>query len=146
MRDTTPEIYDEENNTDTHFEVAISHNNALGYIEYDKDTRKISINIADNDAIKKVTDFLQKDLEIGLPQKTLTDFQNTIIKPLADIKSLQIALTRLWEATGVHVDWSRPVSYVKTHPSYWEKKYIFHERTSCRKHSTSLDHIIYEEE
>ena len=26
---------------------------------------------------------------------------------------LQLALTRLWEVTDVHVDWSRPVDYVK---------------------------------
>ena len=29
------------------------------------------------------------------------------------METLQLALTRLWEATDVHVDWSRPVDYVK---------------------------------
>ena len=28
-------------------------------------------------------------------------------------KHFKLALTRLWEATDVHVDWSRPVDYVK---------------------------------
>ena len=46
------------------------------------------------------------------------DFTTEKINPLADVKSLKTALTRLWNQTGVHVDWSRPVDYVKEHPHY----------------------------
>ena len=41
------------------------------------------------------------------------DFTTITINPLDDVETLQLALTRLWEATDVHVDWSRPVDYVK---------------------------------
>ena len=46
------------------------------------------------------------------------DFTHETIDPLADLKSLQTALTRLWGATNVSVDWSRPVEYVRLHPHY----------------------------
>lgn len=116
------EILTQENiaikNQENCFEVAISHNNALGFIEYNALTKKATITIADEKAKKAVENFLQKDLKIGLPQDSLSDFKETIIKPLQDIRNLQIALTRLWEETDVHVDWSRPVDYVRLHPSY----------------------------
>ena len=46
------------------------------------------------------------------------DFTQETIDPQGDRASFELALTRLWEATQVHVDWSRPVEYVKTHPRY----------------------------
>ena len=46
------------------------------------------------------------------------DFTTEKIDPLANEESLKLALTRLWNATKVHVDWSRPVDYVKAHPHY----------------------------
>ena len=46
------------------------------------------------------------------------DFTPEEIDPLADVKSFKLALTRLWNETKVHVDWSRPVDYVKAHSSY----------------------------
>ena len=39
-------------------------------------------------------------------------FADAVVDP-DDVETLQLALTRLWEATDVHVDWSRPVDYVK---------------------------------
>jgi hypothetical protein len=41
---------------------------------------------------------------------------------LASVENLKIALTRLWEATQVHVDWSRPVEYVRQHPRLSDTK------------------------
>ena len=41
-----------------------------------------------------------------------------VLDPTADVESFKTALTRLWEATDVHVDWSRPVDYVKEHRKY----------------------------
>ena len=41
-----------------------------------------------------------------------------MIYSLADVHRLHTALTLLWGATNVSVDWSRPVDYVKQHPHY----------------------------
>ena len=39
----------------------------------------------------------------------LDTYQELDIDPLESLGNLKLALTRLWEATEVQVDWSRPV-------------------------------------
>lgn len=103
---------------DEKFSVAISYGENLGYVEYDDAQKKIIVVLDDEEGKRKVEDFLTKIHEIKIPHETLLDFTSEKINPQADVESLKIALTRLWEATGVHVDWSRPVEYVKLHPHY----------------------------
>ena len=103
---------------DEKFSVAISYGENLGYIEYDDVQRKVSVVLDDEEGKRKAEDFLTKVHEIKIPHETLLDFTVEKINPQADVESLKIALTRLWEVTGVHVDWSRPVEYVKLHPHY----------------------------
>lgn len=103
---------------DEKFSVAISYNESLGYVEYDDTQRKVNVVLADEEGKRKAEEFLTTNHEIKIPHDTLLDFTAEQINPKADVESLKIALTRLWEATGVHVDWSRPVDYVKLHPHY----------------------------
>lgn len=98
---------------ESNYSVAISCHDDLGYIEYDEAAKAVNVVIANEEAKKKVEQFLQADMTIQVPHETLHDFTNITITPLADLESLQLALTRLWENTDVHVDWSRPVDYVK---------------------------------
>ena len=100
------------------YSVAISYKDNLGYIEYDAENKKATVTLAEDEGKKLTEEFLSKVHEIEIPHETLLDFTAEKINPVADIKSFQIALTRLWEATGVHVDWSRPVEDVKLHPHY----------------------------
>jgi len=100
------------------YSVAISYKENLGYIEYDAENKTASVTLAEDEGKKLTEDYLSQVHEIEIPHETLLDFTAEKINPLADVKSFQIALTRLWEATGVHVDWSRPVEYVKLHPHY----------------------------
>ena len=103
---------------ETAFSVAVSYENALGYIEYDADTKTAKV-VLDNEKGKQlVEDYLHTVHEINIPHETLMDFTAEQIDPLSDVESLKTALTRLWNQTGVHVDWSRPVEYVKLHPHY----------------------------
>ncbi|MBQ6975999.1 MAG: hypothetical protein IJS81_12580 [Selenomonadaceae bacterium] len=103
---------------DEKFSVAISYKESLGYVEYDDENAKVNVVLADDEGRRKAEDFLTAIHEINIPHETLLDFTAEKINPQADVESLKIALTRLWEATGVHVDWSRPVDYVKLHPHY----------------------------
>ena len=103
---------------DEKFSVAISYGENLGYVEYDDANKKIIVVLGDEEGRRKAEDFLMQIHEIKIPHETLLDFTAEKINPQADVESLKIALTRLWEATGVHVDWSRPVEYVKLHPHY----------------------------
>ena len=103
----------------TTYSVAVSYGNDLGYIEYDKETKRAVVNLA-GEGKALTEDFLHKTHVIKTPHKTLMDFTDETIDPLADTESLKLALTRLWNETKVHVDWSRPVEYVKEHPRYGE--------------------------
>ena len=76
------------------------------------------VNLAIDDGRKKAEEFLGKPLTLEVPHETLMDFTAETIDPQGDRESFELALTRLWEATQVHVDWSRPVDYVKEHPRY----------------------------
>ena len=100
------------------FSVAISYGESLGYVEYDNATNKVIVVLGDEDGRRKAENFLSTVHEIKIPHETLLDFTAEKINPQADVESLKIALTRMWESTGVHVDWSRPVDYVKANPRY----------------------------
>lgn len=100
------------------YSVAISYKNDLGWIDYDEEAKKATVHLANEEGKKKVEEYLSKTHQINIPHETLMDFTHETIDPQADLKSLQTALTRLWEATDVIVDWSRPVDYVRLHPHY----------------------------
>ena len=100
------------------FSVAISYEKALGWIDFDAASHKATINLDNAEGKKLVEDYLSTTHKINVPHKTLMDFTEEIVNPLADIESFQTAITRLWNETQVHVDWSRPVDYVKKHNHY----------------------------
>ena len=100
------------------YSVAVSFKNALGYIEYDDQNKTASV-VLDNEEGRALAEkFLHTIHEILIPHETLLDFTRESIDPLANVENFKVALTKLWEATGIHVDWSRPVEYVKLHPHY----------------------------
>ena len=98
------------------FSVAVSYNDSLGYVEFDEAAHKMDIVLTDEQGRAAAEKFLTEPHDINVPHDNLMDFTVETINPLADVRSFQITLTRLWEETGVHVDWSRPVEYVKAHP------------------------------
>lgn len=100
------------------YSVAISFGKDLGWIDYDADEKKATVNIASEEGKRLAEEYLGKKHIIKVPHETLMDFTDEEVDPQADVASFQLALTRLWNETRVHVDWSRPVDYVKTHPSY----------------------------
>ena len=100
------------------YSVAISYGDVLGWIDYDAAARAATVNLADEKGRAAVEDFLAAAHEVEVPHETLMDFTKESVTPLADKESFTLALTRLWNETGVQVDWSRPVDYVKEHPHY----------------------------
>ncbi len=100
------------------FSVAISFKGSLGWVEYDEAQRKVKVTLGDDEGKALAEKFLTTPHKIKIPHETLLDFTEEIINPNDSAQNLKLVLTRLWEATGVHVDWSRPVEYVKAHPHY----------------------------
>ncbi len=100
------------------FSVAISFGRDLGWIDYDGETKTASVNIGNDEAKSLTEKYLSETHSIKVPHETLMDFTAEEVDPLADVKSFKLALTRLWNVTKVHVDWSRPVEYVRLNPHY----------------------------
>ena len=102
------------------YSVAVSYGNDLGWIEYDDSAKKILVHLANEEGKKKAEAFLSQKLTLKVPHETLMDFTEETIDPAASRRNFELALSRLWEKTMVHVDWSRPVEYVRQHPRYEE--------------------------
>ena len=100
------------------FSVAISFRGSLGWVEYDEVARRAKVFLGDDDGKRLAEEFLSTPHKIKVPHETLLDFTEETFDANESAQSLKVVLTRLWEATGVHVDWSRPVEYVKAHPHY----------------------------
>ena len=104
------------------FSVAVQYKNYNGYIEYDAAAKKVQVVLDDEAVIHNVEEFFAEKHEVRIPHENLRDFTTETIEPLKDIPSFKLALTPLWATTGVHVDWSRPVEYVKAHPHLSDTK------------------------
>jgi len=91
------------------YRVAIHHENDCGYIEYDSATKKIKVVLDDAAIRRSVEAFLNKAHVIREAQRGLCDFRELTAVPAESVASLKLVLTRLWQNTGVLVDWSRPV-------------------------------------
>ena len=98
------------------FRVAVEYHGTLGYIAYDAAAKAVAVHLKDAEGRERAEKFLSEPHSIRVPRESLLDFAEEQIHPLADVRSLQTVLTRLWEATDVRVDWSRPVDYVIAHP------------------------------
>ncbi|MBP3232002.1 MAG: hypothetical protein J6M33_06925 [Anaerovibrio sp.] len=99
------------------YSVAVSCRGANGWVEYDTEAKTVKVFLNDEKAVADAEKFLSEKHIINIPKDSLLDFVEKEIDPLADVESFQTVLTRLWENTDVHVDWSRPVEYVKAHPT-----------------------------
>ncbi len=99
------------------YSVAVSCRGANGWVEYDTEAKTVKVFLNDEKAVADAEKFLSEKHQIKIPQASLLDFVEKTVDPLADVESFQTVLTRLWENTDVHVDWSRPVEYVKAHPT-----------------------------
>lgn len=91
------------------YRVAIHYDNDCGYIEYDIDTKKVKVMLADAVTRKTVEAFLHSEHLLREAQRTLLDFREKTAVPTESLAALKLSLTGLWRQTGVLVDWSRPV-------------------------------------
>lgn len=91
------------------FKVAIHYGaDDRGYVAYDTETKELSVSLSNQEGADKVSAFLKQDHSIAHAMG-LDTYQELDIDPLESLGNLKLALTRLWEATEVQVDWSRPV-------------------------------------
>lgn len=90
----------------TTFQVAIHVDNAVGAIFYQDGSAEVRLDHAKK---SDVENFLRTPLTMDVPVSDIHTFETKTIQPLESVDTLKVCLTRLWEATGVYVAWSRPI-------------------------------------
>lgn len=90
------------------FRVAIHYGvNSNGFLSYDTDTKTVSVDLPEQEWVDKVLAYLNAEHVIQ-HATGLDTYEQRNVKPLDSLDNLKLALTRMWEATDVQVDWSRP--------------------------------------
>lgn len=90
------------------YRVAVHYGNDNGFIEYNLSSKTIAVELANEAKRREAEEYLAKEHIIAVAQADIRDFKDEKIIPSQDVKSFQLALTRIWEAIDLHVDWSRP--------------------------------------
>ncbi len=100
-----------------HFRVAIHYseenNDDNGYIDYDPATKKITVSLNKPENRRLVEEYLAQPQVIWQQQHNLLDLRPTKTVAAEDVEQLKLVLGKMWEATGVMVDWSRPIGWEK---------------------------------
>ena len=81
--------------------------NSNGFLSYDTETKTVSVDLPEQEWVDKVIAYLNN--EHAIEHATgLDTYERLTVKPLESLDNLKLALTRMWEAIDVQVDWSRP--------------------------------------
>lgn len=92
------------------FKVVIhTYTGTFGWVAYDGSQHKITVSLDDKDKKEAVENYLSSRHVIRTAQGDLRAFKEVDILPADSLENFKLALTRMWEATGVCVAWSRPV-------------------------------------
>ena len=91
------------------YRVAISYGHDLGYVEFNEASHTLSVVLPNKEKREAAEAFLAQQHTLKLPQESLSDFVEATLQASESKENFQRVLGYLWQATGVHVDWSRPV-------------------------------------
>lgn len=86
----------------------IQYENDYGFIEYDEDNKTVVVEFPDVDKKKVVEEYLTTKHLIRNAQDGLRNFAEQPVEPLKSLENLKLALTRMWNFTGILVQWSLP--------------------------------------
>ena len=90
------------------FRVAIHYGvNSNGFLSYDTDTKTVTVDLPEQEWVDKVRAYLNEERPIE-NATGLDTYERLQVKPLDSLDNFKLALTRMWEAIDVQVDWSRP--------------------------------------
>jgi hypothetical protein len=92
------------------FKVAIRYNDQYGYIAFNPENKQLTVALPNEAKRREAEEYLTTPKKIWAAKDSLLEFEHRDIVPNESLDSLKLALTRIWEATEVFVDWSRPVA------------------------------------
>ncbi|MPM49496.1 hypothetical protein SDC9_96226 [bioreactor metagenome] len=90
------------------YRVAVHYGNDNGFVEYNLETKTIKVDLANDAKRREAEEYLAKEHLIAVAQDGIRDFKDQKVIAAQDVESFKLALTRIWEAIDLHVDWSRP--------------------------------------
>ena len=91
------------------FSVTLNYNCNYGFVEYNEASKTATVTLPVEEAKQAVEKFLATPLTLDVPQgETIRDFVTKTMEPLASLENFKVCLTRLWDQTGVRVEWSMP--------------------------------------
>ena len=80
-----------------------------GQVEYDAQNKTFRVLLSDEQKRQAVEKYLSQSHVIQHADgKDLQTFHAKPVLPVESLESFKLALTRLWQHTGIYVDWSRP--------------------------------------
>ena len=80
-----------------------------GQIEYDAMHKSFRVLLDDQAKRHSVENYLSQSHQIHQADgDDLQTFHTKLVQPVESLESFKLALTRLWQHTGIYVDWSRP--------------------------------------
>jgi hypothetical protein len=92
------------------YKVGITYENIDGYIEYNLGNKCMNVVLDNEEKRQAVERYLQGERVMKVSAgENVSDFIESTVKSLESVDNLRQALTRMWQETGVAVQWSRPV-------------------------------------
>lgn len=90
------------------YQVAIHYERDFGRIEYNLATKEITVVLDHAAKRREVEQYLSEPHTLPQDWQNLLKCNRTTAYPHESLEAFKLALTRMWESTGVLVDWSRP--------------------------------------
>ena len=93
------------------FKVVIHFAAEYGQINFDIEAKSFQVILADAGKRQLVEKYLSEPRVIqNADGQDLRTFHPKTLLPVESLESFKLALTRMWQHTGVYVDWSRPTA------------------------------------
>ncbi len=81
---------------------------AIGYISFNEGTKELNVVLPEKEWEMIVREYLTSEMTIN-KATGLSTYEAITLVPTSSLENLKLALTKMWEVTGVQVDWSRPI-------------------------------------
>lgn len=92
--------------------VSIHHSGEYGWVEYEPSNKEVMVTHPNEEIASRVRQYLKRDREIAvvdpnLPEGAVGGKRHMVVTPLSSSENLDMALTEMYHAIDVHVDWSK---------------------------------------
>lgn len=91
--------------------IAHMDSNNNGYIQYDTETKELTVCLHDLEKEEQVRAYLTKERAMHR-YVGLSTFKTVSAAPVSSLENLKLALGYIWLDLDVHIDWSRPTEEI----------------------------------